>query len=473
MSEADTIDTSGQIDAVQRSVTAERGEGTAVDTVVTLRQSYATGVEDLWEACTTADRLARWFAPVSGELQLGGRFQVEGNAGGTIETCDPPHGFTATWEFGGETSNIEVRVEPDGDDRSALVLTHSAAVDPGRFGMYGAGAVGVGWDLALLGLATHMATGSAKPAEMTEWGESDDAKAFMTASSTRWGDASIAAGVPEDEARAAEARTTAFYTELRCPSSGARCWQAPVACVVDAAAVTAWACRGRGLLVATRTPQNRPVAHRPTSTGPKVGLSTPNRPVDSQPRSTGRKPRVADGFCPVDSQPRSTGRKRNPLPHPAMPLRRRSRRPRSPAPATPSQRTLIPPPKGATDQAPELQLPQRGQHSAGLVLSRSQLADRTPPLLHGLQHGRELGLQLRRRGRRRHGDRATGGVGEEVEHVLDAEHRRRAALDQPVRARGLRAGDPAGYRADGPAQLGGEVRGGQRAGALRRLRPRS
>ena len=57
-----------------------------------------------------------------------------------------------------------------------------------------------------------MATGSSNPAEMTEWGESDDAKAFMAGSSRRWGDASIAGGAPEDEARAAQERTTAFYT---------------------------------------------------------------------------------------------------------------------------------------------------------------------------------------------------------------------------------------------------------------------
>ena len=94
------IDTGGQVDAVARARPWKRGDGT-VDASVSLSQSYATDVEDLWEACSTADRLARWFAPVSGELELGGRFQVEGNAAGTIETCDPPNGFTATWEFGG------------------------------------------------------------------------------------------------------------------------------------------------------------------------------------------------------------------------------------------------------------------------------------------------------------------------------------------------------------------------------------
>jgi uncharacterized protein YndB with AHSA1/START domain len=217
MTQDQQIDTTGQIEAVERGVTARDGDGDVIRTTVSLSQSYATDVEDLWEACSTADRLARWFAPVEGDLQLGGRFQVQGNAGGTIETCDPPNGFTATWEFGGETSWLEVRVEPDGDDGARLTLIHTADGDRGRWDQFGPGAVGVGWDLALLGLATHLRTGAARPAEASEWGESDDAKAFMIESSRLWGEASVRAGTPEAAARAAEARTAGFYTGVSEP----------------------------------------------------------------------------------------------------------------------------------------------------------------------------------------------------------------------------------------------------------------
>ena len=51
---------------------------------------YDTTLDDLWDACTNAERIPRWFLPVSGELRDGGRYQLEGNAGGTIERCDPP-----------------------------------------------------------------------------------------------------------------------------------------------------------------------------------------------------------------------------------------------------------------------------------------------------------------------------------------------------------------------------------------------
>ena len=204
------IHTGGQLEAVERSVTEQDADG-GVRTAVSLSQSYATDVEDLWEACSTAERLARWFAPVSGELRLGGRYQVEGNAGGTIETCDPPHGFTATWEFGGMVSQIEVRLAPDGEERARLTLVHTAEGDPSHWRQYGPGAVGVGWDLALLGLAHHLATGSDAPAEASEWAQSEDAKEFMAGSSQLWRDAAIASGQPESDARAAQERTAAFY----------------------------------------------------------------------------------------------------------------------------------------------------------------------------------------------------------------------------------------------------------------------
>jgi uncharacterized protein YndB with AHSA1/START domain len=212
MTQDHEIDTRGQVEAVDRASTLRRDDDGAIHATVSLSQSYATDVEDLWDACSTAERLARWFAPVSGDLRLGGRFQIEGNAGGTIQTCDPPRGFTATWEFRGATSEIELRLEPDGDDRARLTLLHIIDGDPSHWDQFGPGAVGVGWDLALLGLSTHLATGTARPAENTAWAESEAAKAFMADSSARWGDAAVAGGTPEEEARAAEARTTAFYT---------------------------------------------------------------------------------------------------------------------------------------------------------------------------------------------------------------------------------------------------------------------
>jgi len=202
-------DTARQIDTVERRLgtrTLEGGEAR----VATIEQTYDTTVDDLWDALTNPERIPRWFLPVSGDLRTGGHYQLEGNANGTIQTCEPPHVFTATWEFGGEVSWIEVRVEPV-PEGARLALEHTAHVNDEWWDQYGPGATGVGWDLALLGLATHLAAPDAeKPDE--SWITQGPGRAFATASSDRWAEASIAAGTPEDQARAAAGRTTAFYT---------------------------------------------------------------------------------------------------------------------------------------------------------------------------------------------------------------------------------------------------------------------
>lgn len=212
MTENITTISAGQVERVDRDLTVtEHGETATV--VATISQSYATTARDLWDACTSAERLARWFGTVSGDLELGGRYQIEGNADGTIEACEPPSGFKVTWEFAGNISWVTVRIETD-DDGARLTLEHSVTEDfPNDFWTtYGPGATGVGWDLAFLGLALHITTGESTPSEGSEWERSDAAREFIAGSSRRWADASIAAGTPEDAARAAERATTGFYT---------------------------------------------------------------------------------------------------------------------------------------------------------------------------------------------------------------------------------------------------------------------
>ncbi|HEX8344891.1 MAG TPA: polyketide cyclase, partial [Actinoplanes sp.] len=79
---------------------------------------------------------------------------------------------------------------------------------------YGPGAVGVGWDSGLLGLAGHLSSdGTAvNPETAMAWIASPDGRLFMTLSSDAWYEANIAAGADEAAARAAADRTTAAYT---------------------------------------------------------------------------------------------------------------------------------------------------------------------------------------------------------------------------------------------------------------------
>lgn len=206
------IDVAHQINAVRRRVSSrmfEAGEAR----VVTVSQVYDTEQEDLWDACTNAPRISRWLLPVSGELRVGGRYQLEGNASGTVERCDPPKGFFATWEFGGQTSWVEVRIVPESADKSRLEVEHIAHVDDELWAQFGPGAVGIGWDQMLLGLALHLSSGpTIDPADAMDWQLSEEGRAFATESSNRWYEASVAAGEPAEAARAAADRTTAAYT---------------------------------------------------------------------------------------------------------------------------------------------------------------------------------------------------------------------------------------------------------------------
>jgi uncharacterized protein YndB with AHSA1/START domain len=207
------IDVVQQINAVSRQVGKRVLEAGEARTVV-VSQNYRATVEDVWDACTNPERIPRWFLPVSGELKLGGRYQLEGNAGGVIERCDPPKSFAATWEYGGEVSWIEVRLADEGE-RTRFELEHIALVDDERWAEFGPGAAGVGWDLGLIGLALHLEAGAATvdPKEVEAWSASDEGKRFITLSSQPWGEANAAAGFADEEAaRAAADRTSAFYT---------------------------------------------------------------------------------------------------------------------------------------------------------------------------------------------------------------------------------------------------------------------
>lgn len=201
-----------EIEAIAREVAThavKAGEARAV----ILARTYPTDLQDMWDACTNPERIPRWFIPVSGDLQVGGRFQLEGNAGGIIEQCDPPNGFRATWEFGGATSWIELRLTAAGKDATRLELEHIALVDDETWTRFGPGAVGIGWELGLHGLRRHLASGAQlDPVAAQEWAVSPEGRQFVTFSSERWGDAAVAAGADVATARDWVARTTAFYT---------------------------------------------------------------------------------------------------------------------------------------------------------------------------------------------------------------------------------------------------------------------
>jgi len=181
--------------------------------VVVASRDYDTTIGDVWDAITSAERIPRWFLSVTGELRLGGRYQLKGNAGGEITRCEPPRHLAVTWEFGGEVSWVKVDLSDNENGGTHLKLEHIAHVDDARWAQFGPGAVGVGWDMTLMGLDRHLATGAANdPQQFMAWVGSPEGKDFVTRSSNDWCRASIAGGTEEAEAKAAAQHTSAFYT---------------------------------------------------------------------------------------------------------------------------------------------------------------------------------------------------------------------------------------------------------------------
>jgi uncharacterized protein YndB with AHSA1/START domain len=206
------IDVDHQIKAVQRKVgprTIDSGDAH----VVTVSQSYDTDPADLWDAVTTIERIPRWFLPISGDLKVGGSYQLEGHSNGTVLTCDPPKNFTATWEYGGNVSWIDVSITSDGPDRARLLLEHIMPVDDDEIWReFGAGAVGMGWDSMLLGLAIHLSTGeSIDPSFGQRWTGTEDGRRFLTLSGEEWYTANVAFGVDPATARVMADRCVKAY----------------------------------------------------------------------------------------------------------------------------------------------------------------------------------------------------------------------------------------------------------------------
>lgn len=196
----------------EREVHTSERDG-APTKVAVVRRDYPTDRADLWHALTDPERIPRWFLPVTGSTEPGGRFQVEGNASGTVQRCDPPEAYALTWEYGPMVSWLEVRLVEHGD-RTRLELRHEAPVDPDMWRQFGPGAVGIGWDLALtVGLAAHVETGEAvDPEEGAAFALTDAGKEVVRHCAEAWRAAAVAGG--EDEATMAEATeaVVAFYT---------------------------------------------------------------------------------------------------------------------------------------------------------------------------------------------------------------------------------------------------------------------
>jgi uncharacterized protein YndB with AHSA1/START domain len=87
---------------------------------------YATDIADLWDACTTPERLARWIAQVTGELREGGAihatFTSTWTGPGRIEVCEAPSHLLLTMEPGtDDEAQIEAWLFEEGGKTHLIV----------------------------------------------------------------------------------------------------------------------------------------------------------------------------------------------------------------------------------------------------------------------------------------------------------------------------------------------------------------
>jgi uncharacterized protein YndB with AHSA1/START domain len=195
------IDIVNQINAAHREIgnhRLETGEGRSL----LLRRTYDSTIEDVWNACTDPERIARWLAPIDGDLRIGGTFQLKDNAGGEILRCEQPRLLKVTWAFGeGMRTEVELRLAPADDGGTVLELEHASPAEVvdelvRSYGPGGTIGVGGGWDLALLGLDLYLHGADLDPAT---WQDAPDAKQFATRSCHAWGSVIQAAWATTDD----------------------------------------------------------------------------------------------------------------------------------------------------------------------------------------------------------------------------------------------------------------------------------
>ncbi len=209
------IDIVREIEATHREV-SERPLPAGAGRAIRLQRDYDAPIAEVWDALTNPERISGWFLPISGDFRIGGRYQLEGNAGGEIVACERPNRLKVTWVYGepaseADVSELELRLSSVDADRTRFELEHTAAVPDEMWSEYGPGAVGVGWDQGLLGLTLHLRGGSV--GDPIAWQLSDEGRDFATQSSQAWGEANKAAGADDEAAARGVANTTTFYTQ--------------------------------------------------------------------------------------------------------------------------------------------------------------------------------------------------------------------------------------------------------------------
>ncbi len=118
-----------------------------VDThhTITLTRHFDTDIHDLWEACTSPERLKRWIGELRGDPELAGRVELvmsppcDDIATLTIAECREPDRLRVVWSFPAEVdTEVRLMLRPVSSVETLLTLEH-AGLDRSPAIGYGAG----------------------------------------------------------------------------------------------------------------------------------------------------------------------------------------------------------------------------------------------------------------------------------------------------------------------------------------------
>jgi uncharacterized protein YndB with AHSA1/START domain len=146
--------------------------------IVRMNVRYETGLDEVWSALTSPQRLAQWYGTVEGDLRTGGEYtasiSISGWDGrGRIELCDPPRQFRVVmWEEKDKEQVVTVVLSPDA--HHTLVDVEVRGVPLNLIWAYG-----IGWHMHAENLGIHLA-GLECPTSETRWAELEPTFRQMT-----------------------------------------------------------------------------------------------------------------------------------------------------------------------------------------------------------------------------------------------------------------------------------------------------
>ena len=149
-------------------------------------------LDDIWGALVKPAKLARWLAPVTGEMSKGGAVNIGHLARAGVVVCEPKRRLALTWQQGAAQTALDITFSTNGKGKgkySLITLKVTAKLQdlPAKsWDSYGPAALGMGWEWVMAGLAAYLRDPKAAPRGIADFAKSPEGRAFVTEAFDRW-----------------------------------------------------------------------------------------------------------------------------------------------------------------------------------------------------------------------------------------------------------------------------------------------